>query len=784
MLTPSPPPSSTAGTTPNPTTPRARRQARAAWWRGWAAGWHLPDRLSVWAWADQHRILPKETSKEPGPWRTDRNPPARGIMESLSPHSGAEIVTVVAGVQTVKTESLNNLVGYIIDHDPGPLIVCQPTQELGNAWKLMRFDPLIDTIPSLKRRIRTTKRRESANTLGRVKFPGGWLIISHAASASSLGMYSARYVLADEVDSYEELKGGEGDPLMTLRRRADSFGRLRKIYQCSSPKKILGASLIWREYLSGDQREYHVPCPHCGQHQVLEMEGILPSGEYLCQHCGVPIPHGHKTDLLAAGRWIARHPDRIAHHSYRLSSLYTPLGLGRTWAELYAERAAAGDDPALIKAFVSTSLAIPYEPPGGITATDLERSVETWPMRQPPAACLITVAATDVQANRLETLILGFGRGPSPKHPQLYVVDYHVTHGNPVSPETYADLADYLEQPVLNPYGIDIRPRLHAIDSGNWTAEVYAACHLYAVAGWVPVKGSSGRHAALISPPKPHDINWRGSWLKKGGSHHLIGTDTAKDTLLDRLAITPTQASAERWWHLPSDLPATWFSGIAAERRDPESGRWEKTASSARNEPIDTAVYAWALAHLTHSPRLPRASRLAIGTWSSREWDQLTARLCPTQGDLFQPAPFVAAVSQVAATAATSGAATGTGTATVSGSVVAPDPPRATATTVVNTAAPAPVSTVPPALAPGAAATPSVAITTTAADDPTAAAAPAADPAPATAATPATAPPAPTVGPRQAPKTTPPALVIPLPKPAPQRPARRSAGFAPDDWLL
>lgn len=640
--TPEPRPANPLASTASP---RARRQARAAWWRGWAAGWHLPERLSVWQWADAHRVLPKETSKEPGQWRTDRNPPARGIMESLSPHSGAELITVVAGVQTVKTESLNNLVGYIIDHDPGPLIVCQPTQELGNSWKLMRFDPLIETTPALAKRIKQNKRRESANTLTRVKFPGGWLIISHAASASSLGMYSARYVLADEVDSYEELKGGEGDPLMTLRRRADSFGRLRKIYQCSSPKKIMGASLIWREYLAGDQREFYVPCPHCATYQVLELDGILPSGDYLCEHCGTAIPHGAKTELLAAGEWRARYPERSHHHSYRLPSLYTPLGLGRTWAELYAERAAAGDDPALIKAFVSTSLAIPYEPPGGIAATDLEKSVETWPLRQPPAACLITVAATDVQANRLETLILGFGRGPSPKHPQIYVVDYHLTHGSPVAPETYAELADYLDRPLLNPYGMDIRPQLHAVDSGNWTAEVYAACHLYAGAGWVPVKGASGRHAALISPPKPHDINWRGTWLKKGGAHHLIGTDTAKDTLIDRLAMMPTQASADRWWHLPSDLPAAWFAGIAAERRDPETGRWEKTAASARNEPIDTAVYAWAIAHLTHNPRLPRARRLAIGTWTAREWEQLTARQCPTQGDLFQPEAIATAIA-------------------------------------------------------------------------------------------------------------------------------------------
>ena len=641
MLTPAPAPRQPA--------PRAHVRARRAYLRGWARGWSIPERLSVWQWADKHRVLVKDTSKEPGRWRTERNPPARAIMESLSPHSGAEIVTVVAGVQTVKTESLNNLVAYVIDHDPGPLIICQPTQELGNAWKLMRFDPLVETTPSIAAKINTTKRRESSNTLARVKFPGGWLIVSHAASASSLGMYSARYVLADEVDSYEELKGGEGDPLMTLRRRADSFGRTRKIYQCSSPKKLMGASLIWREYLAGDQRELYVPCPHCDHRQILHIDNVLPTGEYLCEACGTPIPHSAKTDMLARGEWRAKFPERTHHHSYRLPSLYTPLGLGRTWLELHQERATAESDPALMKAFVSTSLAIPYESSATVTQDDVKALAEDWAQRHPPKACLLLVASTDCQANRLETLILGIGRGATPKSPQLYVVDYVVTNGSPVDPDTWDDLEAYLGEPIVNPYGQTLPIRLHAVDSGNWANEVYLACHARRALGWVPVKGSSTRTAPLIGPPKPHDLNWRGQAVKNGGAHHMIGTDHAKDTLLDRLAAATTQTRAERWWHLPCDLPDAWYAGIVAEQRDPETGRWYKTTTSARNEPVDTAVYAWAIAHLSGTPRLGGGRIVKLQHMTQRDWEQLEAAMCPVQIDLFadpaatpSPAPAAA----------------------------------------------------------------------------------------------------------------------------------------------
>ena len=619
-----------------PLAPTPSTRARAAYLRGWARGWHIPERLSVWQWADANRILPAETSKESGPWRTDRNPPARAIMESLSPHSGAEIVTVVAGTQTVKTESMNNFIGYIIEHDPATIIVCQPTKELSNGWKLTRFDPLIQTTPALAARVNTSKRRESSNTMDRVKFPGGWLIVAHAAAASTLGMYSARYVLADEVDSYEELKGAEGDPLKTLHRRADSFTRRRKIYHCSSPKKLMGASLIWREYLAGDQREYHVPCPKCDTYQVLEMDQILPTGEYLCQSCGHAIPHAAKTDLLAAGDWRAKYPERTHHHSYRLPSLYSPLGLGRTWKNLHDERAAAGNDPALVKAFVSTSLAIPYEPPGTLEQADIEAMAEDWPLREPPKGCLMLIAATDVQADRLETLVLGIGRGSSPKSAQLYVVDYHITAGRPIDPDTWEALEEHLDNPIKNPYGITLPIRLHAVDSGNWSQEVYAACHQRLPQGWIPIKGASTVSAPLISGPKPHTFNWHGRPIKHGGAHHMIGTHHAKDTLLDRLSIAPLQPPEARWWHLPRDLPTSWYEGMTAERRDPETARWVKVTAKGRNEPLDTAVYAWALAHLSGSPRIGSSRLVRLQSMTARAWDLLEEEMCPTVQDLFE----------------------------------------------------------------------------------------------------------------------------------------------------
>ena len=79
--------------------------------------------LTIAEWADAHRVLSRETSAEPGPWRTDRVPYSREIMEALSPSDPCQEVTFVAGTQVAKTEIGNNFIGFIIYQCHGYAIV-------------------------------------------------------------------------------------------------------------------------------------------------------------------------------------------------------------------------------------------------------------------------------------------------------------------------------------------------------------------------------------------------------------------------------------------------------------------------------------------------------------------------------------------------------------------------------------------------------------------------------------------------------------------------------------
>ena len=55
-------------------------------------------------------------------------------MDALSPSSNYEKVVFMKGSQIGGTEAGNNWVGYIIDQAPGPMLVVQPTVEMGKRW--------------------------------------------------------------------------------------------------------------------------------------------------------------------------------------------------------------------------------------------------------------------------------------------------------------------------------------------------------------------------------------------------------------------------------------------------------------------------------------------------------------------------------------------------------------------------------------------------------------------------------------------------------------------------
>ena len=157
--------------------------------------------LTVAEWADRHRVLSGKSAAVPGEWRTSRTPYLREPMEALSVDSGIKEVILWFGTQLGKSETCNNWIGYIIDHNPGPAMLVQPTLDLAKRYSKQRIASLIDATPVLRDRVQPARARDSGNTLLEKEFDGGILVIAGANSAAGLRSMPARDLLFDEIDA-------------------------------------------------------------------------------------------------------------------------------------------------------------------------------------------------------------------------------------------------------------------------------------------------------------------------------------------------------------------------------------------------------------------------------------------------------------------------------------------------------------------------------------------------------------------------------------------------------
>lgn len=546
---------------------------------------------TVSAWADKYRILTSKGSGEPGLWRTERVPFAREPMDCLSASSPVQRIVLMFAAQMTKTEIGLNWIGYVMQHAPAPMLVVLPTLEVRKRWVRQRLDPLLNETPAIRSLFDARRSRDASNAEDMKDFPGGMLVIGGANSPASLASMPIRYVLCDEVDRFPWEVGQEGDPLGLIDERTKTFPR-RKVLLVSTPT-VKGASRIEGEYEKSDQRQYHVPCPHCGEYQALRWKhgdgsyGIRHSETtgrvwYACHHCGAEIEEHHKPEMLAHGRWIARYPER-AVRGYHISGLYSPLGLGFTWAELWQKWQEAHGDTANLKRFVNTTLGESWEEQGdSIEDIALIARLEEYPIKPP---IVLVTAGVDVQKDRLEITVDGWGAGE-----ECWTLDHIILGGDTARAEVWDELSETLA---------DAGVQFAAIDSGYNTSMVYAFVEKRR---WcVAVKGVTGMGRPLIEDEKKRKQRLR-TRRKKGIAVEPLGVDQGKALVYSRLKLLQPGAG---FVHFPSEaaFDDEYFAQLAAEKLVTKIKgtrpfqEWVQTRP--RNEALDCKVYSLAAMRLS-----------------------------------------------------------------------------------------------------------------------------------------------------------------------------------------
>jgi len=593
---------------------REIRRARAAGIR--------PDAvLTVSEWADKHRRLPKKSSAEPGPWRTDRAPYLREIMDSFSSRSDVEEIVFMKAAQIGGTEVLLNALGYIIDHAPGPVMLVWPTVDTAKRGSRQRVGPLTTDTPAIAEKIAPAKSRDAANTVLEKTFPGGHLVITGANSAVGLRSMPAQYVLMDEIDGWPIDVDEEGSPIALLEVRQRTFSR-RKRLKISTPT-LAGRSAIEAAHDRGDARRYFVPCPTCGEFQELEFArltwtklGLPPAAAvYECAACGDYIRNHQKTGMLARGEWRATHPGRGGGkiRSYHLNALYSPVGW-LSWGEIATEFVAVEKDPEKLRVFINTVLGQVWTSKGEAPEWEsLYKRRDTYAIGTVPIGVGVLTCGVDVQKDRLVYEVVGWGRGK-----RSWSIDAGEIAGDPANLERgpWGELENLTARMFPHAGGIEMPIRLLAIDSGYETQHVHAWVRRPHSTQVIAVKGND-HGGAIIGTPQPVEISISGKKRKRGGRVWPVAVGIAKTEFYGflRLEIEPGKPDPAGYVRYP-EYGEEWFRQITAEqltatktRRGYVKLEWS-ILPGRQNHALDCRVYARAAAALAGLDRM-----------NERDWD-------------------------------------------------------------------------------------------------------------------------------------------------------------------
>ncbi|MEM8828779.1 MAG: phage terminase large subunit family protein [Cyanobacteria bacterium P01_G01_bin.19] len=572
-----------------------------------------PPRIKPSVWGAAYFQLP-ETSAEPGNWNPERAPYQSGILDAVC-ETGVQKVTLMCSAQIGKTIILLLIICYLIDLDPCSMMMTQPTTDMAEMFSKEKLSSAITNVKPVSKKI-IQKSRNATSTILMKMFAGGFLRLAGANSPSSLASMSIRAYFGDEIDKYPASAGKEGDPVKLAIQRTETFWNWL-VFLVSTPS-IKGNSRIEDEFEESDKRHFFVACPHCGHRQHLIWERVqyankdteeadpLSGVYYICQSCNSPIEQKHKAAMVRGGEWQATTKAKDPKHvGFHLNRFYSPWA---NWIDLCLDYEASKGDSKKLQVFYNATLGLTFEAVAGEKQDwQLLRDrgrLSNYSQGIVPNGGLILTAGVDVQADRLEVVVIAWGIGE-----QSYVIRYEKIMGNPLKSEVWQQLAYVTGKVYQRQDGAEIKLRATCIDSGYLTQEVYQRCKQFRYLHWFPIKGQSG-DKPLIANPTKQLVTVKGR--KVGIDLYKIGVDYAKEMIYSRMQLSNPGA---KFLNFPNNLDDEWYEGLCSEVQvtKHKNGRpymvWEKLAG-VRNEPLDTFNYALAAVYLVGITRI-NLSKLA-----------------------------------------------------------------------------------------------------------------------------------------------------------------------------
>ena len=611
-----------------------------------------PQRLGDWA--RDHFKLAGESSHTKGAWVAWAF--QVGILDFMSDDQIEEL-DVVKSKRVGYTKMVTAYVAYNVAHRRRKQALWQPTDDDRDSYVKSEIDPVLDPLTGVPAVNKARRRGKGAReeTIKYKPFRDSALHLLGGKASRAYRRITVAVAILDEISKFDRSIEKSGPPRGLARGRLEGAPYPKLV--CGSTPLLKGLCHIEDavEEAEGLVR-FHIECKHCGAEHPLMWggkdkahgfkweRGNPASVRHVCPHCRASIT---QADYMpggtpVGGAWVCertgkrygtdrvwrdnkgmpcRPPRSLAVHVW---TAYSPQ---RAWSDIVAEfenalKALEKGDVGPMQLFVNETLGETWELAGERTDEHaLQARAEPYKLCTVPRGALILTVGVDVQRNRWEITVYGWGRGL-----ESWVVDVAVLEGNPAVDEEWGAVLEYLQRRYpQDAGGLTMGISATSIDSSDQTQAVYSwvskAQHM--LKNLRAIKGDGGE-GPILGPSSLQEINWRGRKVARGIKLWRVGVDSAKDLLLGQLSI---QQPGPGYVHFSDELPREFYEQLTAEQRvlarvnGREAYRWIKRRP--RNEQLDNRNYA-----------MHAAMGVGLHKYTDAQWERLEALVQPP-ADLF-----------------------------------------------------------------------------------------------------------------------------------------------------
>lgn len=561
-------------------------------------------------WAEKYRVLTTESSAFPGPFRADIVKITAGVLNAAC-HKNVSKLTWVAGTQIGKTETILNSLGYIITESPASIMLVYPEKEDALSMGSGRLKDMIDNARDniLKERVDLSNKRSKKYE---VPFLGGVLYLAWATNVNRLSSRPVKYLFLDEIDKYPAHIPGHGSPLSLVQDRKKSFAN-SKIIMASTPTFEDGA--IWQSFQTSDYKFYYKMQCSCGERLTFDIINLSAdeSGVYYsCPYCSKKYRDKDKPALISNGAWISEDNyelEEVLNFGHKLNigfhanSFYAPA---LSFTDIYNQNKKMMKNSFDSRVFINGWLGLPFSE-DDLTGADFEidklmERVEDY--EELPAGVLALTCGVDVQKNRLEYLVIGWGLNR-----ESWVVDKGIIIGDTMQEGVWSELdLIVVHKKYKHKKGIELKIMVTFVDSGFNTNMVYAYTKRRESLRVFSIKGANRSDAVEVSTPKRSGF--------ERALRYDLGVHSIKQNIYYFLSV---QEQGAGYMHFKNKLcDKAFFEQLTAERLviKNEHGKkyeaWEKIRE--RNEVLDMYCYCYAaLSLILHKLPAYAAQLASIG---------------------------------------------------------------------------------------------------------------------------------------------------------------------------